>query len=170
MLIQLTLKNYLSFKDETVFSMIASKDKEFLDNNTFNISKNINLLKNVLIYGPNASGKSNLIRAISFFRYFVLNSSKETQYKDPIPYNPFKLNKGTINKPSLLEFIFFTNDKRYRYGFEINNKRVVNEWLFATYKTKESKLFIREGNNFDIGNKFKEGKNMGDKTRENALF
>lgn len=170
MFLKFTIKNFLSFKNETVINMLADKDKQFLNSNTFKLDDDNNVLKSVLIYGSNASGKSNLIRAISFFKYFIINSSKETQQKEEIPVDCFKLNEGTLKEPSLFEIVFLSKNIRYRYGFEITRKKIINEWLFASYSNKESKLFIREGEKIDIGSKFKEGKDLEDKTRENALF
>ncbi|HJV16007.1 MAG TPA: AAA family ATPase, partial [Bacillales bacterium] len=65
MLIEFSVKNYLSFKEPVTFSMVASPIKEFKDTNTFTKS-NINLLKSSVIYGANASGKSNLFKAMNF--------------------------------------------------------------------------------------------------------
>lgn len=170
MLIKFTVKNYLSFKKETSFDMLASKDKQFLEDNTFKFKDEYNILKSIVMYGANASGKSNLLKALRFFRSFIINSSKETQLDETIPVECFKLNNENINEPSLFEVVFFIKDNRYRYGFEVTKKKVVNEWLFVTYTNRESKLFIRKGNNFEIGDKFKEGKDLDKKTRENALF
>jgi len=170
MLIEFTVGNYLSFKDDTTISFLAAKDNQFVDDNTFPLNGKTRLLKSIALWGPNASGKSNLLKALSFFKYFILNSSKETQLKEKIGVNNFRLSTETENKPSLFEIIFYENEVRYRYGFEANKKKVITEWLFASYSSKETKLFIREKNKIDIGNKFKEGKNLWSKTRENALF
>ncbi len=170
MLIQFTVKNFLSFKEEAVISMVAAKDTQFLDKNTFYLFDKINLLKCAAIYGPNASGKSNLLKSLQFFQNLVINSSKETQAKEIIPVESFKLNTDTINKPSLFEIIIFIDGIKYRYGFEVTKKRVVSEWLFSAKTKKESKLFIRNKNQIDLGLKFKEGKKLDEKTRDNALF
>lgn len=170
MIIELTVKNFLSFKNETVFSMLASNDTTYKEENTFPINKKEHLLKCAAIYGANGSGKSNFLKALLFMKNFVTNSSRERNSKEPINVEPFRLNIVTENEPSLFEVCFIKKDIKYRYGFEVTKKEVISEWLFANYSSRESQLFIRKGKNIKLGTKFKEGKNLNDKTRENALF
>lgn len=187
MLIEFTVGNYLSFKEKVTFSMEAiqtniqessSTDSSDLDwktklndNNVFKVDDELSLLKSAAIYGANASGKSNLIKAIGFMRWFVLSSSTSTQIIDSIDIEEFKLNTETIGKPSFFEIVFLLNQKIYRYGFEVDKKQVIAEWLCHTPKNKEYKLFNRHDRVFSINQRsFKEGKNLEDKTRINALF
>lgn len=174
MLIEFSVGNYLSFKDTVTFSMVAAKIPENNDNflnNICKIDEELSLLKTAAIYGANASGKSNIATAIEFMKWFVLNSSKETQVTDTIPVETFRLSTETENKPSFFEIIFLLEGKIYRYGFEVDNQQVVSEWLFYTPKTKEIKLFERNFKNFQVVNSFKnEGKEITNKTRNNALF
>lgn len=170
MLIQFTVKNFLSYKDEVVFSMLASKDSQYINENTFSLNKRHRLLRSAAIYGANASGKSSLFKAIGFMKNFVVNSSKSMQAKDLIAVENFKLSTETENLPSLFEVIFSKEDVQYRYGFEVTKKEVISEWLFASFTSRESKLFIRKKQEFDIGDRFKEGKELEKKTRNNALF
>lgn len=84
MLIEFSVANYLSFKDKVTLNMVASNDKTLPDNLIPSAQgTKYSLLKSVAIYGPNASGKSNLIRAFDFMRWFVINSSREGQKGDP---------------------------------------------------------------------------------------
>lgn len=170
MLIQFSTANYLSFKDLVSFSMVAASHKELSKTNVFVQGEKLKLLKSAVFYGANASGKSNLFRAIKFMKQFVINSSKETQVKEKIGVNSFMLNSDTAGRPSFFEIIFIFNNIRYRYGFQVDKKQVHSEWLFYVPTKKEVKLFAREGQKFDIGSHFKEGKNLAEKTRVNALF
>lgn len=174
MLIEFSVGNYLSFKDQVTFSMVASKvvakDKSLDQNNMFKIDGNLSLLKSAAIYGANASGKSNFIDALSFMRQFVLNSSKETQSEEPIGVEPFRLASETTHQPSFFEVVFLLEGKKYRYGFEVDAEKVVSEWLFYTPKTKEAKLFTRDFDGIVVSNLFKEGKKIVENTRTNALF
>lgn len=170
MLVQFSVGNFLSFKDVATLSMVASSIKEFGDTNLFKINDKLNLLKSTVIYGANASGKSNLFKGMAFARNFILNSSKETQATEDINITNFKLSVETENMPSFFEFIFIQEGIRYRYGFQVNKTEVCEEWLFYTPKTKEVKLFIREKNTFQCGSSFKESKDLKEKTRKNALF
>ncbi|MGD1805263.1 AAA family ATPase [Dapis sp. BLCC M126] len=174
MLIEFSVGNYLSFKETVTLSMVATnviaKNKSVDENNVFDVDEELSLLKSVAVYGANASGKSNLIKAMNFMRWFVLNSSKETQIEDAINVDEFKLSTETEGKPSFFEIVFILEDKLYRYGFEVDEKQVVSEWLFYVPKVRESKLFERDKNGIKMSRVFKEGELISDKTRNNALF
>jgi predicted ATPase len=170
MLIEFEVGNFLSFREPVRLSMLAANSiKEFLDENTFQAGR-YRLLKSAVIYGANASGKSNFLTAMAFMRWFVLNSSKEMQIEEDIRVMPFKLDTATENAPSHFEVCFIQNNFRYRYGFEADRKAVRKEWLFRTEKLKEKPLFLREGDAIDVGDDFNEGKGLEIKTRDNALF
>ncbi len=169
MLIDFTVENYKSIKDSMTFTMEATAIKDHSEN-IFKDGKKT-LLKSAVIYGPNASGKSNLLNAMNFMRHFIENSATEYKKSDKIDVEPFKLNSHTANQPSLFEVTFMCNEIKYRYGFKIDNNIVHDEWLFHT-KVRETKLFIRTGQEFDLSTSFSEGHLIvkEDKTRENALF
>ena len=170
MLLEFTVENYLSFKDKTVFSMIATKNNEKIDEQTVTINSKLSVLKNAAIYGANASGKSNLLKAIQFMKHFVINSSKESQQGDVIKADSFKFNTESEKKPSVFEVVFLYDSIVYRYGFEVIPEKVVSEWLFARYTARETQLFVRNEQDFQVGVKFKEGKKYIESVRENALF
>ncbi|MDJ0514738.1 MAG: ATP-binding protein [Trichodesmium sp. MO_231.B1] len=174
MLIEFSVGNYLSFKETVTLSMVAAnvtaRDKSVDENNVFQVDEELSLLKSVAVYGANASGKSNLIKAMAFMRWFVLNSSKETQIEDAINVEEFKLSTESEGKPSFFEIVFILEDKLYRYGFEVDEKQVISEWLFYVPKVRESKLFERDENGIKMTKVFKEGQLISDKTRNNALF
>ncbi len=168
MLIEFSVGNFLSFKEIANLNMVASTRKEN-NSNIFSDGKS-NFLKSCVIYGANASGKSNLIEAMAFMKSFVLNSSKETQIKEIIPVRHFKLSTETEDMPSHFEIIFNIKGMIFRYGFELDHLKIHREWLFYIPKTKEVKLFIRDSNGIKLGKAFKEGVNLENKTRVNALF
>ena len=95
MLIAFNVKNFRSFKDTASFSMVAanlkSKNKRIDEDNLFAVDDAHSLLKSAVIYGANASGKSNLIKALSFMRFFVLKSASESQASEPIRVESFRL-------------------------------------------------------------------------------
>jgi len=174
MLIEFSVGNYASFKDTVTLSMVAAKlnsrDRSIDENNKIFIDKNLSLLSSTAIYGANASGKSNLVSAMSFMRRFVIGSSKETQFSESINIKPFLLSPETSREPSFFEMVFIIEGKRYRYGFEVTQEEVISEWLFFVPSTKEAKLFVREVDKINLGDRFKEGKGLEEKTRTNALF
>ncbi len=170
MLVEFKVQNFLSFKELQTLTMVASALKELRETNTFNPCDNMTLLRSAVMYGANASGKSNFVEAISFMKKFIINSSKESQTLENIPVMRFQLSSDTEDKPSLFEITFFHNEIKYRYGFEADQSKIHNEWLFYAPKRKEAKLFTRENDKIELGSYFKEGKGLESKTRSNALF
>ncbi|MGO9122299.1 MAG: AAA family ATPase [Desulfomonilaceae bacterium] len=174
MLIEFSVGNYKSFREKVTFSMVAaaikSKDKSLDANNTISAAQNLKLLTSAAIYGPNAGGKSNLVSALNFMNRFVKSSAKDTQVSEKIPVDRFRLSTEFEDQPSHFEIIFLIEGKRYRYGFELNTDRIISEWLYFAPKSREALLFERNRDNIKIGNYFKEGRGIEERTRENALF
>jgi uncharacterized protein len=174
MLIEFSIGNYKSFKDIVTFSMVAAnvraKYQDVDENNVFKVDNDLSLLTSAAIYGANASGKSNLVAAIRFMRHFILNSSRETQITETIDVENFRLSTETEKKPSFFEMVFLLDDKKYRYGFEVNTRRVVSEWLYYIPTIREAKLFVRNLDDIQLTNSFKEGRGLTSRTRNNALF
>jgi AAA15 family ATPase/GTPase len=169
MLVEFRVGNYLSFKEVVTFSMVAASIKEHKDTHVFE-AKNFRLLTSAVIYGANASGKSNLFKALSFMVDLVVKSAKESQAEEEIGVDRFRLSTETDGKPSFFEITFIHEDVRYRYGFEVDRERVHSEWLFYS-KVRETMLFTRENGEIELGHGFKrEGKGLAAKTRKNALF
>lgn len=155
MLLQFSVNNYRSIKDTVTFSMATALQE---DKNFFNIRK-YKLLNSAVVYGANASGKSNLLRAMAFMGKIVLNKTKVIQSVDKLPHDPFKLNTSTKEASSSFEIVFFIYETKYRYGFELDSTTVYSEWLYADEKGKEAKLFYRDDEEAHYVNpqKFKEG-------------
>jgi hypothetical protein len=174
MLIEFTVGNTLSFKEPVTLSMVAAntkaRDPKINENNTIIVDDQLTLLTSTAIYGANASGKSNFIRAMAFMKRFVINSSKESGIDEPIPIRPFRLSTTTESQPSFFQVIFLLDNIKYRYGFEVNRNEVISEWLFAASSQKESRVFVRDETGIHISRSFKEGKGLEAKTRPNALF
>ncbi|WP_291321953.1 ATP-binding protein [Desulfonatronospira sp.] len=176
MLIEFTVENFLSFKDSNTLNMVAGAIREY-PSHTFSHrparasrSKPVTLLKSAAIYGANAGGKSNLIKAMSFMRSMVMHSSKESQAEEPFPHNPFLLNPRTSEEPTTMEAVFVQDGIRYRYGFSADRERVRLEWLFAAPRGREARLFIRREDEFEFGKGMTRVSGLEEKTRENALF
>ena len=176
MLLQFSVKNFKTFKEKASLSLVASnydKDTHELEN-VYNDPKfELRPLKSAVIYGANASGKSKFFEALSFMKYFVLSSSKESQKGDEIDTEPFKLSSETENAPSEFEVVFTLNEVLFRYGFEVDKKSVISEWLYYKPKTKEIELFYRDGNDFETHPRnFTKGKTLVKEgfVRNNALL
>ncbi|MDD2372952.1 MAG: ATP-binding protein [Syntrophomonadaceae bacterium] len=170
MLLEFSVTNFLSFKETVTLTMVASSISELRETHVFDAGNKINLLTSSAVYGANASGKSNLFKALMFMKWFIRTSSKDTQIGENIDVEPFKLSTLTESQPSCFEMLFVKDNIVYRYGFEVDSKRVHREWLYYIPKTKEINLFNRTGDEFELNRHFPEGIEWTDKTRENALF
>ena len=176
MILQFSIKNFRIFKDKATLSLIASnydKDTREYENIAINDIFGLRILKSAVIYGANASGKSKLLDAFAFMRYFVINSSKESQKGENIEVEPFKLSTQTEDEPSEFEIIFVHKNVLYRYGFEATTERIVSEWLYHKPKTKEVELFYREGSIFNTHERsFTKGNTVVKEglVRDNALL
>lgn len=168
-LIEFTVGNFLSFKDKKTFSMEASNIRELPDN--ILEAGNYKLLKTAAIYGANSSGKSNLIKALKFMQDTITNSSKLNS-TDKLETSPFLLTKEESFFPSYFEILLSNQKDRYRYGFELDNNKIISEWLYIIpYNSKkEQTLFIRERENIGISDHFTEAKGLEERTRDNGLF
>lgn len=168
MLLEFTIGNFLSIKDKKTLSLEATSIKEHLGTNVVKLDR-FQLLRGAVIYGANAGGKSNFIKAMSTMRRIV-KQSFDASSTDELGITPFLLSTDTSNKPSFFEILFLIGTVRYRYGFEVDNTSVKSEWLFESKIKSEKPLFIREGDGIDVSQSFKEAKDLEEKTRENALF
>ncbi|WP_414755961.1 AAA family ATPase [Anabaena sp. CCY 9910] len=152
-----------------VAANLVAKDKRLDENNIFSVDAELSLLKSAAIYGANASGKSNLARAMTFMKWFMINSSKGTQITEKIDVEPFRLSIGTESRPSYFEIVFLLDEQKYRYGFEATQDKVVSEWLFYVPKVRETNIFKRDHSGINFSKIYK-ADGIQQKTRHNALF
>ena len=100
-------------------------------------------MRSAVIYGPNASGKSNMVLAMQFMQKFVFSSAKESQEGEHIDLQPFLFNKFGQSMPSEFEVHFVQDGVRYQYGFSATKERVFDEWLMAYPEGKAQRWFER---------------------------
>ena len=180
MLLEFSFANFLSFRDKVTISMVATalRDRKAdIGDATFGIGDDsaISLNRCCTLFGANASGKSNVVKALAFFKWFTMNSSKDVQAGEEIPVRNYALSSVSAAEPSLFEIMLFADGNTYRYGFEVNTKEVCREWLYIKSDKKRSKeieLFYRDGKRFETHPKFSIGKELADKNmvRDNALL
>jgi len=148
MLIQFSVKNYRSIKDEAELQLITDAGKELLDSNTFKPDAkgagNFSLMKSAVMYGANAAGKSNVINALSKMQWLVKFSATKLQAGAPLDIEPFKFSADSIDQPTEFNVDFVSDDVRYQYGFSATNQRVLEEWLFAYPNGRAQTWFMRE--------------------------
>lgn len=158
MIQELKIKNFLSFKDEVILSFDASNDKFAEDYQVVKMNDTTRLLRYAIIYGYNASGKSNLLSAFSFLSQFW--SYKPEDLDEPTGVIPFKLDRNSSNMPSCFEIIFYVNNIKYYYQLELDNKSVHFEKLSYYKSTQPIMLFeriVKDGYsvvNFNSTNKY----------------
>ena len=158
MLLEFSVENFLSFKDRITLSLDSSASKK-LPCNLIEVSEKERLLKSAVVYGANASGKSNLVKALFFMRNMVAHSHN-FNIDTRIPVTPFRLDRDCLEKPSCFELKFIHEGVRYRYGFSCDRWQVIDEYLFERPGKRERAVFKRKNssdkdssdkNNFDKG-------------------
>ena len=179
MLTEFRVKNLRSLRDEQVLSLVASADQTLLDTHALatGLKAAPHVLKSAVVYGANASGKSNLIKALQYMHGVVLASAALQPGQTFDRLQPFKLDATSGSQPTEFEVTFILAGVRYQYGFAMNAQRIVSEHLLV-YKTfKPQRWFERHfdaesGKNvYAFGPSLKGAKNLWEgATRPNALF
>ena len=143
MLIQFSVKNYRSFKDVAVLSMTPSSDVQ-KNENVSELENGERVLNTIAIYGANASGKTNLLKAFTTAILLVKRSNLLQVDEKLNEIVPFIFDEETAKEPSIFEFIFISNAKKYLYGFSATQTEIVNEYLYEYLTSKPSKIFERQ--------------------------
>jgi hypothetical protein len=179
MLVEFRVKNFRSLRDEQVLSLVASTDKSLLDTHALDTGLKAapHLLKSAVVYGANASGKSNLIKALQYMRGVVLESAALQPGQTFDRLQPFKLDATSGSLPTQFELTFILDGVRYQYGFAMNAQRIVSEQLLVYKAFKPQRWFERHfdaetGKDvYEFGPGLKGAKNLWEgATRPNALF
>lgn len=151
MILEFCVSNFLSIKDELKLSFVATTLKESLSepNDVIPLSDmGLSLVRSAVIYGANASGKTNVLKAIAFYKRFIMDSFKNSQAGESIDVENFRLNISTAHEPTTMEATFAVGEYIYRYGFEVAPKAIHAEWLYRRMnrkRAKEVEIFYREG-------------------------
>lgn len=145
MLVEFSVENFRSFKEEAVLSMEASADKTHPDN-MVTIGKD-RIIKTAAIFGANASGKSNIFMALTA-GIMIVRSSLMLPPNAPIGgIIPFRFDKEMIGKPTSFKFVFYTGGTKYIYGFSATREKIIEEYLYVYNTAKPSTIFEREDTN-----------------------
>jgi len=173
MLIMFKVKNYTSFKNESILDLRATTYVQHASH-VINVSDNVNLLKTTALYGANASGKSNLISAMFFFKKYIFSqfiNKKENDDLDvaeqqvKIKLEPFVLSSNE-SEASEFDIIFIHKGKQIQYGFECTSKEVLNEWYFIDDK----KVYERKGTEITYGSRYQKMLSAYKKIPEERLY
>lgn len=169
MLIQFSVTNFLSFRDEVILSLSTNKDNSHKENLLF--YKNERILPSVAIYGANAAGKSNLHKAMRA-AIRMIRSSNNLQIDQPLLITPFLLDENSRNNKTKFEFIYVYNGIKYEYGFVLDTQYVWEEYLYEYRSSKPSMIFERSNiNTYRFTSKSKpQLSKIVDKNTSNKLF
>ncbi len=174
MLLRFSVQNYRSFRDRQEISLIASAVKGFPDAIADEGDLGFGVLRALALYGANASGKTNLFRALSFMGGAVVGSQRHWAPEGGVPVEPFLLDEGSAQEASVFEVDLLLERTRYTYGFKLDSARVVSEWLYAYPNGKRQRWFerqITEDPTFRFGkNLIGENRAIQNLTRSNSLF
>lgn len=171
MLIEFRVENHRSLRDEQVLTMEAGRVGDEDDPRPRRVPGHPErLLPVAVLYGSNASGKSNVLAALAFMRDAVVMSHSVWSPDHGVPRDPFAWGPKR-DEPSVFEAAFLLEGVRYQYGFVATNERFLEEWLHAWPRGKKQAWFEREGDTFKFGEHLKgENKLIEGITRSNALF
>ena len=181
MLIEFQITNFRSINETQTLSLVAGSGKELASENTFEsrLPGFPRLLRSAVVYGANAAGKTNLLRALQFMQGVVKTSATVSQAGGRIAHAPFKLSKATKTQPTEFEVAFADPDEgvRYEYGFSFDAERFHKEWLIAYPHGRPQNWFERtyraakKKYEWHFSTKLKGSPRVWrDATRDNALF
>ncbi|RLD60188.1 MAG: ATP-binding protein [Bacteroidetes bacterium] len=157
MIHSLSIKNFLSFKDEVTISFEATRDTHLEEQHVYEVADGVRLLKFLILYGYNASGKSNLIRAFQFLRdfWFTITDDKDEE----VETEPFLLDNNSRKNPSEFKLIFYHDKTKYAYYLSAFKNIVVQEKLEFYPGVQPAVIFDRIYENgvsvINFGNKIK---------------
>ena len=171
MLVQYAVKNFKSIKDEIVINYRV--DEKYCDSKWVieNEEIPVYLYKCIGLIGPNASGKSNIIESMYYAFRFILNTIKRRD-TSKIAVERFAFGDVDNENPTALEFIFYQNGIKYIYGFSINDREVLEEYLMGYFSAEPETVFDRgAGKHFEfMGNDVKTQEEIAEKTNANRLY
>lgn len=171
MIVEFTVENYLSIKEPQTLSFVSTKSEELKKNCITLPQEKFNLLRSSIIYGPNASGKSNLIRALYSALKMIELSSTKLRTEPISEYKPYKLDSKYRSMSTSFEIEFIADKVRYIFKTTFNRTSIIHESLYKIKKSKKSKIYIREQNKeISFGNISGPKKTLGANLPDNVLL
>ncbi len=168
MITDFRFKNFMSFKEETAFTMEAGADKTFEDNLIKDRNKRYSKVR--IMYGANASGKTSFIKALEFVNQFVTISNLMLNIAQ-IAVTPYRFRDNYLEYPSEFCIDFIKNENKYKYSFSCRKDKVINERLDIYYSSKATNIFNRyDTEHFEINKDFSKINKLREFTNPNKLF
>jgi AAA15 family ATPase/GTPase len=171
MLLRFAASNFRSLKDEQELSLVATSLAGHPDSVVVLDGVDEGVLRVAAIYGANASGKTNALRALHFMATAVEDSQTSWKPDQHIPRQPFRLDQSSRDKPSQFEVDIVLESTRYQYGFSVASDRVLEEWLFAFPSGRRQMWYRRKPEGISFGrNLTGENRLIERVMRRNSLF
>jgi hypothetical protein len=171
MLLRFSAANFLSIAETQELSLVASKLKGHKDGLVPIPGTDLDALRSAVIYGANASGKTNFVEAFDFMQHAILLSHSHFNPGGGVPRVPFRLDPAKASANTALEAEFIVEGVRFQYGFECDDDKFTAEWLFSYPEGKRRRMFERSGQEVDFGSLFRgQKKILVDLMRPNSLF
>ena len=171
MLVNFSVQNWMSFKEEASLSMVASLERQRREDLPELPKHKLKVLPISAIYGGNASGKSNLCKAIAFMRSLI---TEQRNVDDRIPVHPFKLDRSLANEPSVFSMEFSVNDEVFELTIKLDSTTVIEERLVKVLKTSDRVLYSRyDCDQIEFHSTISDNKRLStvfDFTRSNEVF
>lgn len=154
MIIEFSITNYKSFKEKTTFSMVADDKDKTQPQNCFNFNKTT-ILQSAVIYGANASGKSNFMEAFGMIKNLILDSARNVPDENIFEYQPFEFDEQMPNEDVELEIYFVFNHIKYFFKCNFNSNAFSKEALYYYPNEKQTLLYKRNFDQFEFGTQLK---------------
>lgn len=171
MLVALTIENWRSFNGRERFDLTASRERRGSDTLAKLTARygTTKILPMAAIFGANASGKTNLLDALDFMKYLVVDG---VAIDRPIPVDPYRLSPDTNERPTFLEVEVLVDERIYVYGFSVTRKRVVEEHLLLRRTRSTEAIFARSPEGWELNGRYDSDRNrfITEGTRDNQLF
>lgn len=142
MIQEFQVSNFYSIREKVSISFLPSSDDKMLDYYTYEVKPGLRLLKLGIIYGANASGKTTILEAISFFRDFML--TRPDDKLKGIEFYPFMLDNESCKKNSFMEMSFFIDGEKYVLSCEFNGQLVISERLIVYTSSRPTLMYKRD--------------------------
>ncbi|OGQ98092.1 MAG: phage resistance protein [Deltaproteobacteria bacterium RIFOXYD12_FULL_55_16] len=145
MLLEFRVRNYRSIRDEQALNLVASSDRELAETHLAQTGlKSLpSVVRSAVVYGPNASGKSTLLIALSYMRAVIAESATVIQPGQTYNVQPFKLDEAFAGEPTAFELTFMLDGVRHQYAFEMTSQRIISESLLVYRTAKPTQWFSR---------------------------
>ena len=178
MLLEFRVRNYRSIRDEQALTLIASSDTGLATTHLAptGLKAAPHALRTAVVYGPNASGKSSLLRALDYLRAVVAESATAIQPGQTYNVQPFKLDAASAQQPTEFEITFLLSGVRHQYAFAMTPQRIVSESLLVYRSSKPTQLYSRQhiegdGDEYEFSTYLTGPRKVWqESTRPNALF